>query len=200
VGHVSIYLGLRGVAFATADLAASGESAIAQAVELVQAGEVGRIVAGAVEPKSDIVERVFATLFAHAASQTRSARADLAAVVVVESVEEARRREADVLASVRHVLGWRGPETTTLAELPPPVAGAEVVLPRPNGGAEALLGTTPWGACPRVVCAPSLGESEGLGAVAVAVAAARIASGRTPSALVLGLAKGRGYALLLAPP
>ncbi len=84
VGHMSIYLGLRGVSFATADLGASGESAFAQAVELVRSGEIGRVVAGAVEPKSDLVERVFAALFAHAASQAGAARADLAAVVVVE--------------------------------------------------------------------------------------------------------------------
>jgi 3-oxoacyl-[acyl-carrier-protein] synthase II len=200
VGHVSIYLGLHGVAFATADLAASGESAIAQAVELVQTGEIERVVAGAVEPKSDIVERVFAALFAHAASQTRSARADLAAVVVVESEEEARRRQAQVLARVQHVLAWRGSESASLAELPPPTADSEVVLPRPNGGAEALLGSTRWGACRRIVCAPSLGESDGLGAAAAAIAAGRVASGRTSSALVLGLAKGRGYALLLARP
>jgi hypothetical protein len=47
------------------------------------------------------------------------------------------------------------------------------------------------------VCAPALGESDGLGAVALAVAAGRIATERIDEALVLGLAKGRGCAIVL---
>ena len=77
-------------------------------------------------------------------------------------------------------------------------ARAEVVLPRANGGAGELLGRTAWSACPRLTCAPAIGESEGLGAVALAVAAGRIAAGTTEAALVLGLAQGRGYAIVLA--
>jgi hypothetical protein len=60
-----------------------------------------------------------------------------------------------------------------------------------------LLAGTPWGACPRLVCSEAVGESDGLGAVAIAVAVGRIASGRTEQALVLGLARGRGYAIVL---
>ncbi|MDP9000267.1 MAG: beta-ketoacyl-[acyl-carrier-protein] synthase family protein, partial [Myxococcota bacterium] len=78
VGHVSIYLGLRGPTFTTADLAASGESAFAQAQQFVATGEAPRIVAAAVEPKSNIVERVLSELFAHAPSQVHAARADMA--------------------------------------------------------------------------------------------------------------------------
>lgn len=200
VGHVSIYLGLRGPAFATADLAASGESAFVQAVQLVAAGEAGRIVAGAVEPKSDIVNRVLAALFAQAASQAATPRGDLAAAIVVESDAEAGARGARVLARVVQALEWRGDGASLEGLVAPRSAGSEVVLARGNGGAGALLAESVWRACPRRVCAPALGESDGLGAVAVAVAVGRIATGRTDDALVLGVARGRGYAIVLARP
>jgi 3-oxoacyl-[acyl-carrier-protein] synthase II len=199
VGHVSIYLGLRGPAFATADLAASGESAVVQAVQLLRAGEGARFVAGSVEPRSDIVERVLASLFAHAPSQAGAKHADVAAAVVLETAEVARERGARVLARVRQTVEWRADARSALASLVAPSGGsAEVVLARANGGSDALLAATPWARCRRVTCAEALGESDGLGAVAIAVAAARVAAGRASDALVLGLAKGRGFALVLA--
>jgi 3-oxoacyl-[acyl-carrier-protein] synthase II len=199
VGHVSIYLGLHGPAFATADLAASGESAFVQAVQLVGAGEAARVAAGAIEPKSDIVERVLSALFAHAASQTGAARVDVAAALLVEAEAAARSRAARVLAKVAQVLEWRGGGAQALASLEAPrSARAEVILARLNGGADALIARTGWSPCPRHACAPALGESEGLGAVALAVAVGRIATGRADEALVLGLARGRGYAIVLA--
>ena len=199
VGHASIYLGLRGAAFATADLAASGESAVVQAVQLLRAGEAARFVAGSVEPRSDIVERVLAELFAHAPSQAGAKHADVAATVVLETADVARERSARVLARIRQTLEWRADARSVLASLAAPSgAAAEVVLARANGGSDALLAATAWAKCPRITCAQSLGESDGLGAVAIAVAAARVATGRASDALVLGLAKGRGFALVLA--
>jgi 3-oxoacyl-[acyl-carrier-protein] synthase II len=197
VGHVSIYLGLCGPAFATADLATSGESAFMQALQLVATGEASRVVAGAVEPRSDIVERVLAALFAHATSQKGTQRSDVAAAVVVETEAEARRRGARIVAHVRQALEWRG-RGLPVTDLATPREGrAEVILARADGGAGPLLARTPWSSCPQLVCAQAVGESDGLGAVALAVAAGRIASGRTDQALVLGLARGRGYAVVL---
>jgi 3-oxoacyl-[acyl-carrier-protein] synthase II len=201
VGHVSIYAGLRGPAFATADLAASGESAFAQAVQLVAAGQAVRLVAGAVEPKSHIVDRVLAALFAYASSQTNAKRADLAAALVVESERIAQERGAPVLARVRQVLEWRSETRDPLATLVTPEStAAEVGLARANGGVDALLAGTAWRDVPRFACAPAIGESDGLGAVALAVAAGRIATGRVHETLVVGLAKERGYAIVLAEP
>lgn len=199
VGHASIYLGLRGAAFATADLAASGESAVVQAVQLLRAGEAVRFVAGSVEPRSDIVERVLAALFAHAPSQAGAKRADVAAAVVLETDGAARERGARVLARVRQTLEWRADGRTGLASLVAPSGGrGEVLLARANGGSDGLLAATPWAACPRITCAEALGESDGLGAVAIAVAAARVAAGKATDALVLGLAKGRGFAVVVS--
>jgi 3-oxoacyl-[acyl-carrier-protein] synthase II len=198
VGHTSIYLGLRGPSFATADLATSGESAFVQAVQLVAAGEAARVVGGAVEPRSDIVQRVLAALFAHAASQAGAARSDVAAAIVIEAEGEAAARGARVLARVRQALEWRDDRAELERLVGPAARGAEVVLARANGGADELLAGTSWSAAPRRLCAPAVGESDGLGAVAIAVAASRIATGRATDALVLGLARGRGYAIVLA--
>jgi 3-oxoacyl-[acyl-carrier-protein] synthase II len=201
VGHVSIYLGLRGPAFATADLAASGESAVVQAAQLVAAGEAKRLVAGAVEPRSDIVERVLAALFASSPAQAGARRVDVAAAVVVEADGEVRARGARVLARVKQTLEWRGDGAAALRALEGPRGRAEVVLARAGGGgAEVLLEATPWRAAPRLACDSALGESDGLGAAAVVVAVGRLAAGLAREALVLGLARGRGYAIVLAAP
>lgn len=200
VGHVSIYLGLRGPAFATADLAASGESAVVQAAQLVAAGEARRLVAGAIEPESDIVQRVLAALFANSPAQAGARRVDVAAAAVVEAESEARARGARVLARVEQTVEWRRDGAAALRALQAPHGPAEVVLARANGGAGALLEATAWRDAPRLLCEPALGESDGLGAVAVAVAVGRLATGQAREALVLGLAKGRGYAIVLAAP
>jgi 3-oxoacyl-[acyl-carrier-protein] synthase II len=223
VGHTSIYLGLRGPSFATADLATSGESAFVQAVQLVAAGEAACVVGGAVEPKSDIVERVLAALFAHRGSQAGAARDDIAAALVVEDEAAVRARGGRAMARVRQVVEWRGPrgEAVTshqagssaahprrtddakvaLAQLLPPPrdAPAEVVLVRAIEGADELLSGSAWSAAARFVCAPAVGESDALGAVALAVGAARVAQGRAGGVLVLGLARARGYAAVLSP-
>jgi 3-oxoacyl-[acyl-carrier-protein] synthase II len=198
VGHVTIYGGYRGPAFAVSDLATSGESAFCQAVELVNAGEGPAVIAGSAEPRSDIVDRVLSELFAHAPSQRRSRRIDLAAAVVVERLDAPRDRGTRALARVVQVLQWRDDAAAALAQLCLPVASrSEVVLSRSDGGAGELVDRTAWRDCPRLSCAPNLGESDALGAVALAVASARVGRGLGGEALVVGLARGRGYAIVL---
>jgi 3-oxoacyl-[acyl-carrier-protein] synthase II len=197
VGHASIYLGVHGPAFAVADVATSGEGAFAQAVQLVRAGEAARIVAGAVEPRSDIVERARAALSAPFAG---SMRVDLAAALVVESGEVARLRAARVLAIVRHVVEWRD-DPREPVRLPEARGDAcEVVLARPGARTDEILAASSWSACPRFDCASALGESDGLGAAAIAVGASRVGLGPAREVLVLGVAPGRGYAIVLASP
>ncbi|MDP9151851.1 MAG: beta-ketoacyl-[acyl-carrier-protein] synthase family protein, partial [Myxococcota bacterium] len=108
VGHVSIYLGLRGPVFATAALGASGESAFAQAALLVATGEAAQMVAASVEPKSPLIESVFAPLFPQAEPRLGGARTDVAAALVVETEGSARARGAQVLARVEQMIEWRG--------------------------------------------------------------------------------------------
>jgi 3-oxoacyl-[acyl-carrier-protein] synthase II len=200
-GHVSIYGRYRGPAFATTDFAVSGESAFVQAAQLVAAGEAPRIVAGAAETASDIVGRVLGVLFADTASKVTGARVDLAAAIAVEALPEARRRGARVLAHVAQALEWRGNGRVAIEGLRSPrCEHAEVVLARADGGADDLLDRTSWRLRPRLLCAPVLGESDALGAVAVAVAAARIATAHIAEALVLGVSQARGYAIVLVSP
>jgi hypothetical protein len=127
----------------------------------------------------------------------------VAAAVLLEEEGAARARGGRVLARVECVLEWRGAPRDCAKALsrlraPHDPARAEVVQARATPSADELVAETAWRSVPRVACAPALGESDALGAVAVAVAASRIASGRVAEALVLGVAQGRGYALLLA--
>ncbi len=156
---------------------------------------------GAIEPRSDIVDRVLGALFAHASSQADAKRGDLAVAVVLEEESEARSRNAPMLARVRQVLEWRGDSRSALGSLLDPATDrAEVGLARTHGGVDALLSATAWMDRPRFVCDAAIGESDGLGGVALAVAAGRIATGHASEALVLGVATNRGFAILLAAP
>jgi len=200
VGHGSIYCGLRGPAFATADLETSGECAFVQAAQMVAGGEAARMVAGATEPRSAIVEGVLGALFSRTPSRVGMQRDDLAAAVLVEAEDEARRRGAAVLARVAAWDEWRGDLRGARLPPPPRTPRACVVLARPDDDLERFVERAGWGACPRWVCVRAVGESDALGAVAIAVAAARVGTRRASEALLVGVARGRGYAIVLAEP
>jgi 3-oxoacyl-[acyl-carrier-protein] synthase II len=202
VGHVSIYAGMQGPAFATADLATSGDSAFAAALELVEAGESARIVAAAAEPTGEIAQRVSSRLFAYVPSQLTERRTDLAAAIAIESAGAAQERGAPTLARVAQHLQWRGDGEEIAADdvRAPRTDRAEVVVSRPSAAVERWLERTPWGRLRRWTCSTALGESEALGAVAIAIAAARVGTGCVTEALVVGIERGRGYALVLATP
>ena len=140
-------------------------------------------------------------LFDDGPTRSGRARADLAAAVVLEAEGLALARSARVLAFIERVFEWRVDGPVALAGLRAPrSAGAEVILARASDASERIIVQTPWRDRPRLVCADSFGESDALGAVAVAVAAGRISVGRIAEALVLGVAQRRGYAILLAGP
>jgi len=199
VGHVSIYSRMHGPAFMTANLATSGEDAFAQALQLVCAGEVDRVVACSSELRSEIVERAFAPLFDGLRSSAR--HSDLAAAIVVESRTEARSRGARVLARITQVLEWRGDGAGAGAAIRGPnSARPQVICARSEDRVEDFVSRTPWRSCQRWFCSRTLGESGALGAAAICVAAARLGAGRVSEALVVGLAPGRGYAIVLGAP
>jgi 3-oxoacyl-[acyl-carrier-protein] synthase II len=210
VGHITIYLGMTGPAFATADLGASGESAFAQAAEFIAAGEARCLVAGCVAPKSDIVDRALFPLFRAPRVSSRAPAEDISAALVLEAEGEVARRGGRALARVRRVVSWRGDPRPALATLgaaprggppePPDRAGAEVLFAGGDDVASVLHAAGAWASCARLRCEAALGESDALGGVALAVGAARVGAGRTREALILGLAPGRGYAVVLGPP
>jgi 3-oxoacyl-[acyl-carrier-protein] synthase II len=207
VGHVTIYLGVHGPALAVADLATSGESAALRAAELIAHGEADALVAGAMEEASVIVESVFSVLFARAtpdASARDGSRGEGAGAIVLEASSAAEARGARVLARLASAVEWRDAGgSAALGSLPSPEAlgaGARVVLARPVAEIDALLAPTPWSAVPRVSCRARAGDHEALGAVALVVGTSLIARGEARTVLVLGLARGRGYAFVLAEP
>jgi 3-oxoacyl-[acyl-carrier-protein] synthase II len=204
VGHVSIYAGMQGPAFATSDLAASGASAFVQACEIVGTGDAPRVVAGSAEPRSEIIERVLGPLFTlplPPGAPSTWPRVDLAAACVVEGAAGARARSAPVLARVAHRIEWRGAGAGALAALEAPRSGAsEVIAARAWDGARALLDASAWRGRAVVYAADTFGDSDALDAIALSVAAARVAAGRAEEILVLALAPGRGYAIVLVAP
>ncbi|WP_394828842.1 beta-ketoacyl synthase N-terminal-like domain-containing protein [Pendulispora albinea] len=204
VGHVSIYLGVGGPVLATADLAASGESAWAQAIELIEGGEADVMAAGGYEEASSIVERRLAVLFQRATpGEPRiRARSEGAAAVIVEEREHARARGARVLGEVAQLLTWRAHDRSPLVPLEPPRTPerARVVVPRADPDVDALLAGSSWRNVAQQVCDRAGGEHDALGAMALAAAAAELGEGRTSDALVIGVTQGRGYALRLVAP
>jgi hypothetical protein len=180
------------------DLGGTGEAAVVQAAQLIAAGEAGRIVAGASEVRGGLVEQALAAVL-EPGMRGDDVGVDVAAAVALEDEAEAVARGARVLARVDRVLEWRGDGARAMAAIPAPrSAGAEVVVGRSDRVIDAALAGSAWAHCERRTCSGALGDSPALGAVAVAVAAARVARGLVQEVLVVGAAPSHGYAVLLA--
>lgn len=198
-GYVSIYLGLTGPALVVADLSASGECAVAQASELVAAGDLDRVCAGAVEERSAIVEEVLSVAFGGAASSAEAQRREGGAILALGS----RDAGVEALARLDEVFSFVDTADDALASiagLPDPPDGAIVVLAGTSSRARELVLGSRWSACPRFECATASGTHEAVGSVAIAVAAAKVARGDAPAALFVATARGRGYVGTLWPP
>jgi 3-oxoacyl-[acyl-carrier-protein] synthase II len=196
-GHVSIYLGLEGPALVVADLAASGECAVVQAAELIAAGEVDRVCAGAVEERSAIVEEVFSVIFG-GGSKTKAARCEGASAIALASDDAG----VPAMARLGDVVTFYGADAhaSVLAALGSPPDGAVVVLGAKSSSIDELLSASAWSACPKIVCSGGTGAHEAVGAAAIAVAAATVARGDATGALFVGSARGSGYAGTVWPP
>ena len=191
-GHVSIYLGLGGPAFVVADLAASGESAFVQGFELVAGNEAGSVCVAAVEERSTLVESVLRVIFGGADDEAAASRRREGAAAIALAREEDVRAE-DVLARIERVASWNH-EKDPLAAFGSPPADAVVVVGVASKEIDAVLASSAWASCPRVVCEPATGTHEAAGGIAIAVAASMVARGDAPCTLVIGAAQSRGYA------
>ena len=203
-GHVSIYLGLRGPAMIVADHGVSGECAFTQAHEMVAAGDADRVCAGASEDKSPMIERGLTEIFGEGryrralpgddavpGPEEGLPRAEGAAFVALAAEDT-----PGAIARVESVHAW----TDAVPALAPPPSGAVVVVGMLTAEVAAALDGSTWRDCPRIALAPATGAHEATGAMAIAVAAAKVARGDAPAALFLGIARGRGYAGVLCPP
>jgi 3-oxoacyl-[acyl-carrier-protein] synthase II len=177
-GHASIYLGLGGPALVVADLATSGECALAQGFELVAAGEVDRLAVVAVEERSAIVEEIFSVLFGRTGARGEPRREGAAAIAIGSG-------GAGALAEIADVLAWTDASAVALPLQGDAPEGAIVVLAAAGGAAEAVVARSSWASCPRTSCAGA-GTHEAAGGIAIAVAAAAIARGEARAALVVG--------------
>ncbi|EYF08962.1 beta-ketoacyl-[acyl-carrier-protein] synthase family protein [Chondromyces apiculatus] len=199
VGHASIYLGLRGPVFATTDLGATAESAMSTAIELIVAGDATIMAAGSVEEASPMIERCLGPVCSGIVD--RGVRGEGASVLVFENEERAHERGARPLARVAWWSAWRGDGVHALSDAPPPDGASSCVfLGREEPRNALCLAGSRWADIPRRVMAPRVGDHEGAGGFAAAAAVAAIMRGDLSSALVLGGAPDRGYAILLVAP
>lgn len=187
VGHTSIYEGLLGPAFATADLAVSGESALATATELIAAGDADAFVAGAVTVRSKLVDAVFRPLFDD--GRARAPRSECAAAVLLE-----REGAESPLAVVELARVARAGEDL---ELPTPRVGARVYASADVGAVAAAVARTSWKDVPVTTVERGVGSNEAAGAAAFAAAARAIERGDAPQILVLGARPSVVYAFVL---
>jgi 3-oxoacyl-[acyl-carrier-protein] synthase II len=197
IGHASIYLGIRGPVLATADLGVTGETSFALACELVESGEAPAMLAGAVEERSVIAERVLGPVCS-GSSQWTGMRTEGASAVLVEDEESALARGAKVMARVAHLSRGRGAFAQSLGRIPEPRGPGLVVVARHDEPTRRALALTPWAEVRSVELAGSAGNHEGLGGFAIVCASAAIAEGRAEQALVLGVAPDRWVAIVLS--
>lgn len=197
VGHASIYLGLRGPVFAMADLGVTAESAIATALDLIAMDEGDAIAAGSVEEASPMIERCLGPICS--GITTGGERSEGASVLLLEAEEVAVRRGARPLARVVWWASWRG-DADLLCEAPAPSEGAAVVTARKDDASARWVARSAWAEVRRLHAADRAGSHEGAGGIAAAAAVSAIGRGELTSALVVGCAPDRGYAMLLAAP
>jgi 3-oxoacyl-[acyl-carrier-protein] synthase II len=194
VGHASIYLGLRGAVFAMADLGATAESAMITAAELVAVGEADALAAGSVEEASPMIERCLGPMCS--GIDHGGVRSEGASVVLFESEERVRARGGRAIARLAWWTSWRGDPAAPLSGAPAPSGEFLVLAARDDARISAWLEASPWVAARRRVVAPRTGDHEGAGGFAVAVATSALERRAITSALVVGRAPRRGYALL----
>jgi 3-oxoacyl-[acyl-carrier-protein] synthase II len=198
VGHAAIYLGFRGPVFAMADLGVTAESAITTALDLIAMDEGDVIAAGSVEEASPMIERCLGPICSGIIPDGE--RSEGASVLLLEASAIAARRGARPLARVVWWASWRGNEGDALREAPAPSEGAAVVTAREDDAAGSCVGRSAWADVRRLHVTKRAGSHEGAGGIAAAAAVSAIARGELSSALVVGCAPDRGYAMLLAAP
>ena len=197
-GHVSIYLGLHGPALTVADLSTSGEAAIATAFELVASGQIEAATAGSAEGPSEIVAHCLEPMFRQSAPPGPArARTEGAALLRLmrEPAPEIRAQLGDSVV-LRQVIQARD-VAAALAEVEAPFGRGHVVLGEASASTRAALAASLWRHAPVREITPTVGRHEGLGGFAVAAAAALVARREVDTALAVGHARGRAYAIVV---
>ena len=199
VGHAAIYLGLQGPVLATADLGITGESAVVLACELIEAGESSDMLAGSVEERSLITERVLGPVCA-GTSRWRGVRTEGATAVALEDEEYALARGATPLCRVAHFATGRGVFAGE-DPVPHPIGPRSlVVVARRDEETLLAVSRTAWAGIDVIEVAARAGNHESVGGFAVACAAGALASREADEILVVGVAPDRWALLVLTVP
>ncbi|MFO0757180.1 MAG: beta-ketoacyl-[acyl-carrier-protein] synthase family protein [Byssovorax sp.] len=194
VGHASIYLGLRGPVVAVSDLEVTAESALVTAIELLSAGAGEAIFAGSAEERSPMIERCLGPLCTGITD--RGPRSEGASALLFETEEHARERGAKAVARVVGFTSWRGAGQGACSGLPSPAGRAAVFVGREDAHLREVLEGTGWAEAPMRSLAGRAGDQEGTGGFAAAAAVSALGSGEVDSALLIGVARDRGYAVV----
>jgi 3-oxoacyl-[acyl-carrier-protein] synthase II len=190
-GNASIYLGLTGPCLAVSELGTSGESAVSVAISCLELGLARAVLAGAAEAHDAIVDSVLG-----------GNRGEGSGFVVLEAASAAEARGRVALARVVEHRAVRGDAVRAFAALSAPLATNKVcvVTGRLPSAALGALRRSAWHAAPTHDLSSRIGYHEALGALALAVAAAEVASGRSEQALVVTADVDTVYVTELARP
>jgi 3-oxoacyl-[acyl-carrier-protein] synthase II len=175
-GNASIYLGLTGPCLSVSEFATSGQSAVSVAISLLELGLAEALLAGAAEARDAIVDAVLGE---------DGTRTEGGGFVLLEELRTTLARGRVPLALVAEHHALRGAAGPVFAALPVPPSQACIIagfLPSPVAG---LLARSTWAKVPLHSLPATHGQHEAIGAAALAVAVAQVASGAAEQALVL---------------
>jgi 3-oxoacyl-[acyl-carrier-protein] synthase II len=199
VAHTSVYTGLGGPVFASADIGATAESSMVAAVELLEAGQGKLIVAGGVEEASDIIDRVLGPLCT--GQQKRGPRSEGAAALVFESDDGEGEVAGRAIAEVTWCGAWRDDPNSrghaNWCDVPPPAERCGVFVASDIDAVTPVLRGSGWEQVTRYAASERIGHHECAGGFAAAAAVALLKARRLDAALILGLAPTRTRALVL---
>ena len=175
-GNASIYLGLTGPCLSVSEFGTSGESAVSVAIALLELGLAKAVIAGAAEARDSIVDAVLGE---------DGARSEGGGFVVIEELSRAlaRGRVPSAMVAEHHAL--RIAPERAFAALPVPPSRACIVAGFLASKVAGLLARSPWRDVRLVSLPPTLGHHEAIGAAALSVAVAEVASGAADQVLVL---------------
>jgi 3-oxoacyl-[acyl-carrier-protein] synthase II len=193
VAHASVYLGLGGPVFASADVGATAEGAMVAAVELLEVGQGRVIVAGGVAEASEIIDRAIGPLCTGQVG--RGPRSEGAAALVFEAEvgdgDVVSRAIAEVVWSDawRYRCDWLG--------LPSPVGRSGVFVAADEPALTTMLTGSGWANVNRYSVSDAVGHHECAGGFASAAAVSLLATGQLDMAFVFGVAPVRQRAFVL---
>jgi len=175
-GNASIYLGLTGPCLSVSEFGTSGQSAVSVAIALLELGLAPALLAGAAEAKDAIVDAVLGA---------DGSRSEGGGFVVLEELPVALARGRMPLAVVAEHHALRGVARRAFAALPPPPSKACIVAGYLPPALAGVLHGSSWGGVRLCSLPTTLGQHEAIGATALAVAVAEVASGGAEQALVV---------------